>query len=105
MPLPETQREENPERYKRLSEPFESPEAVNEAYAGFFRELGELREKYKIPDVLAVVEANVVAPNGSVMKAVTTFQWGDMSRRGTLVLYLYRQESEVIQKLMEGLAP
>lgn len=98
-------RQVDPERYERLSRPFETEEDMNKAFAGFFRELGELREKYKIADVLTVVADSYQDPDDSTLKVpmATSMQYGDMTLRPFFVLWLYRQEPEMIQILMKGI--
>ena len=108
MPSPDDDlHQHNPDRYERLSQPHESKEVLGENLKGFFRELGELREKWGIPDVLMAVagnykEAQVEGP-AKVMQGFSCMQYGDSRLRPALVLYLYRQESDVIQALMRGL--
>jgi hypothetical protein len=99
-------RQINPERYKRLALPFENEEAFTEALTGFFKELGELREKYKIPDVLVAVLGNVKTeqrPEVGEMR-ISSMQYGDMSLREFIILNLVRQEHPMLQALIEGLS-
>lgn len=107
MPSPEellgSLRQNDPERYARLSAPFPSEEAMVAAFTGFFRELGELREKYGIADVLTIVADSYETPEGTVKPDTLTMQYGDMTLRPFLVLHLYRQEPEMIQILMKGI--
>ena len=49
----------DPENYYKLSEPFESSDACNEALTKFHEELSELRKKYKIRDLLVVTYGSV----------------------------------------------
>ena len=39
------------EKYQKMAEPFETREALQEALNGFFEEVGQLREKYKMTSV------------------------------------------------------
>lgn len=47
----------NEERYKKASEPHADEEAAAHALRMFFHDLGELREKHKIPEVVIVAAA------------------------------------------------
>jgi len=105
MPLPEGHEELNqqdPERYARLSEPFDSISDADAATKAFFQELGVLREKYKIPDVL--VSAIVTAyDKGVPEQRMMTMQYGNTALRPYIILSLYRNEHPMLQALMEGM--
>lgn len=50
----------DPKNYMEMSVPYENPESAEEAMTNFNKELGELRKKYKIPDLLYVTKAGVM---------------------------------------------
>ena len=52
----------DPKLHRKLSEPFESSEAADKALEAFTEELRELRAKHKIPEVVALVQVNVMYP-------------------------------------------
>jgi hypothetical protein len=56
--------EQNPERYARLSVPFDSAERATVAVGGFLLAVSRLREQYKIPDCLVQVMFRVTTPDG-----------------------------------------
>ncbi len=78
-----------PDRYRRLSEPFESAEAIDAALAGFHKELEALREKYKIPDVYVIISANGLTEDGVEGAFTTTLQFGSEERAESLTAYAY----------------
>lgn len=51
--------EDNPARYRRLSEPFDDNEEANTAIMSFFDGVKKLREEHGIADVFLVVEVQI----------------------------------------------
>ena len=99
-------RQIDPERYRRLAQPFENENEFNEALKGFFKELGVLREKYKIPDVLVAAIANVKNEKDPelIEQRMSSMQYDNTALRPFIILSLYRQEHPMLQALIEGLA-
>lgn len=82
-----------PARYRQLSEPFESAEAIDVALEGFHREMGELRAKYKFPDVYVIVAANGLTAEGVEGAFTTTLHFGSDEHAEPLTAYAYGLES------------
>lgn len=49
----------NPALYRKLSEPYASPEEADRALSAFWDEVYALREKYKIPDLYMILMFSV----------------------------------------------
>jgi hypothetical protein len=93
-------------KYRRLSEPKESAEKANDDINAFFKEFGELREKYGLPDVLCVVAVNVNYGAGQEGRALTWANLGDSMRVEGLAAYAYgqaqAQHREFMNLLLKG---
>jgi hypothetical protein len=96
--------EHNPGRYATLLTPL-SRDAANENMQAFFEEVGKLRERYHIPDVLVVIKANVECDEG-VNVAKSSFHYGSTFEAEALAAYalgqLSEQTREHINKLVAG---
>lgn len=103
MSTPE--RTKDPENYRRMSEPFEGPEAANKALKDFFTELGDLRKKHRIADCLTVVSINVKYEDGEEGSAMLRFSFGDPLKPVSLAAWLYGREQadhrEMINKMLK----
>ncbi len=96
----------NEARYRRLSEPKESPEKANDDINAFLKELSDLREKYGLPDVLCVISVNVNYEGKGEGRAMTWGNFGDSQRVEALAAYAYGQASaqqrEFMNLLLKG---
>jgi hypothetical protein len=96
--------EHNPGRYERLSVA-RSAEETNASLKAFFAEVGELREKHGIPDVVCVVAANVKYEGGPG-SAMTWAQFGDSQKAEPLLAYAFGQAQaerrEFVNRLLSG---
>ena len=93
--------------YRRLNEPKASPDVANAEIAEFFREARELRQKYKLPDVLIVVAATVMYPDGAGEGRVMTYaHFGDSREAETMAAYAYGAETaerrSIIARMLAG---
>jgi len=76
----------NPELYRRLSEPWPTPDEANAAMREFDKELSELREKYRVPNLIAVCGVNAIRPDdGRDGTAVILLRWGNAAEHEPLV--------------------
>lgn len=87
-------------KYRRLSEPKESPEKANEDINAFLKELKELREKHGLPDVLCVISVNVNYEGKGEGRAMTWANFGDSMRVEALAAYAYGQAGEQQREFM-----
>jgi hypothetical protein len=92
----------DPGLYRRLSEPFPTVEAGNEAIQGFFRELRELRAKWKLPDVYCVVMGNAVHPNGSEGKFIISAHNGSAAEAEAMIAWAMGYEQSLRQDRIQG---
>lgn len=94
----------DPEKYRRLSAP-RSPDETNAAINAFFEELGALREKHGLPDVIAIVGVSIQYDSG-VGDAVTSCQYGDSTKAEGLIAWAFGQAQaehrEIINRLTSG---
>jgi hypothetical protein len=95
----------DPDNYAKMSIPFESTEAANEALSNFHKELGELRKKYKIPDLLIVTKGSV-KHDGETGDWMQHSSYGSSLNQLTMAAYAYGQlqaeHKELISKLIAG---
>jgi len=96
----------DPENYYKMSEPFESPDAANEALSKFHEELGKLRKKHKITDVLIVTHGSIRYEDGKVGHFMNHSAYGSSRNQESMAAYVYGQTQaehrELINKLLAG---
>lgn len=90
----------NPGLYRKLSEPFPSKEAANEALRKFNEELSALREKYRLADVHVLVQINAITESGEEGIFNSEMGFGDQRLVGTMLAMSLgreqaRRESEI----------
>ncbi len=94
------------ENYMQLSIPFESTDKANEALTNFYNELGELRKKHKIPDVLIVTKGTVRYEDGEVGDYIQHSSFGNSLNALPMAAYAYGQiqadHESLISKLIAG---
>ena len=78
----------DPENYRKLLEPFATPEAANIALIAFYDEVRAARNKHRIPDVLVVASMNVAYDSGEG-RAISRKYDGDISREESMAAYAY----------------
>jgi hypothetical protein len=74
----------DPEKYKRLSEPFESVEQCEAAMNAFLVAIGKLRESYKIPELIVSFQACARNKDGEVNAYTGGAGWGDQLLQAAL---------------------
>ena len=96
----------DPALHRKLSEPFPSLEAANEALDNFQAEFRELRAKHRIPEVLVVVGVNVIYASGAEGRAMTTMFNGNSMLRTAMAAYAYgfcqQEDREFLNRLLAG---
>ncbi len=73
----------DPEKYQLCSTPFATLADAQAAGDAFFKELGELREKYKIGNVAVVVKTEVV----EVGPGLANCFWGEWVHEETMLAW------------------
>ena len=67
----------NPELYERMRVPFETEDEARASVEAFMEKVGQLREQYKMPDVMLNVLVTVKDGNGEVINLRSLCTWGD----------------------------
>ncbi|HXP52144.1 MAG TPA: hypothetical protein VN922_19465 [Bacteroidia bacterium] len=92
--------------YHELSKPFESEEQANEKLNAFFDEIYELRKKYKVPDVLITIKADVMGEEGSASSFFSSHSYGAAANALSMAAYTYgvidKTAKDAIGKLLAG---
>lgn len=91
------------DNYHKLSEPFESPEAAENAFAAFWDEFYELRNKHKLPDVYVIAAIAIRYPDGETGSVMASLHAGDELRREPMVAWAYGRESALRQERLAKL--
>lgn len=89
----------NPKLYRELSEPFASPEAANDAINAFLEDLGAIREKHRILNVLCVVSGTMIE-RGEETEYMTSLSYGDSLRRPLMAAWAYGSEKSDADTIM-----
>ena len=100
------ERYSDPENYLKMSEPFENAEAAEEALRGFYKELGELRKKYKLRDVLIVTNDSIKQDGGETGEIMQWTNFGNSKHTIHMAAYAFgavKQEyDQLIQRFLKG---
>lgn len=89
--------------YEELSKPFPSPEAAAQAVAAFLAEVRVLRAKYRMPDVMLVVQVQVQADSDSATVERVAKYWGDIFESVPLAMALLHQSINNEREVTRGL--
>ncbi len=83
----------DPEKYRRMSVPYKSEEEAREMLTAFLGELGEIREKYKVPNVVLVTKASVmIEGQEKVFPAIAN--WGDSAHVLSMLAWAFGDEQK-----------
>ena len=80
------------ERYREASEPHPSVEAAEEAVKAFFDEVGALRVKYHMKDLLLVWGVAVIDPDGVEMASMGLSGFGNQALWESMAAFAYGVE-------------
>ena len=98
--------EPNMKRYRQAAEPHESNAAAEIAITAFYAELGELRVKHKIKDLLVVYGVNVLDENGDEGCKMGTTAFGTQSLFESMAAMAYGVHKErnaaMMRELLKG---
>jgi len=92
----------DPEKYARLSEPFESEERMGAAANSFLAALGKLREQYKIPDLIVAFQGNVKTAEG-IRPFYGGAGWGNQLLQAQLARRSADQEFAHLARVVSGI--
>lgn len=87
----------DPELYRKMSVPFESLEDAQSASNSFFEEVAALREKYKIPDIIAIARFSFMMDGQEAETAMVSTR-GDFN----LVPHILGQAYKAARRQMEA---
>lgn len=90
----------NPELYEKMKKPYKDAEECNENVKGFFKELCEIREKYKVENVVCWISGDV-CNNNKKETFITGQILGDFEREKGIAEYAYKKavKNEIIREL------
>jgi len=95
--------EPNLKLFRSMSEPHESLEAADQTIKAFLNELGELREKHKIANVLTVIADSAKTADGDDTEFIMPHMYGDSLRMEALAAYAFGQAAVIRQESMGAL--
>src|SRR5258708_7022122 len=81
------------DNYRKMSEPFENPDAANASLQKFMEGVRELRNACRISDVLVICSVNVLYETGGEGRAIVHGFNGDSQNSESMAAYAYGQES------------
>jgi hypothetical protein len=93
----------DPANYRKMCEPFADAETAQIALDDFYRELRELRNKHKIPDMLTVIKISAMR-DGKEATAILTGYNGDVLREPELAAYAYGESQANYEAYIQNLA-
>lgn len=94
----------DPEKYRRLSTPFESEDEARKATDGFLDELARLREKYHVPELVCQFQVYVKMPEENVGSLVGGAGWGDQLRQAKLAKRMADREFDATLQMIQTLS-
>lgn len=80
--------ENNPSRYRRMNQVFESPDTANDAISKFWDGVEKLREELKIADVFVAVEISQFVEGDEVRGSASVY-FGDHAHKLTMLARCY----------------
>lgn len=96
----------DPANYRRLSEPFESPEAAREAINTFWDAVAAARNASGMTDVHVIVRINVVSDAGDEGVVITAAHFGNSIEAEAMCAWALGQEAALrestIGKFLKG---
>lgn len=87
----------DPATYAAMAVPFENAEAANVAIEAFHKELGELRRKYKITNLVGVASGEYLA-DGEPTTFMLPMLWGDAYKAEAMAAWLLGHEQAARQE-------
>lgn len=93
----------NPTRYREMSVPHESDDALQDAMKAFHADVEAARVKYRIADVVVITMARWVDEEGEETEGVSQFSFGDSLRVLPMIAHCYGREKANHDALMARL--
>lgn len=92
----------DPKLFRELSEPFQSVDEVNEKLEGFRKEIGELRKKYKIPNLCVAALFSYTA-GGEEAEAFWNASFGDALKVEGMLAYALGETQAARQAMIDSM--
>lgn len=94
---------QNPELYEKMKKPYKDAQECNEKVKGFFKELCEIREKYKVENLVCWISGDVLDKNKDKETFITGQILGDFEREKVIAEYAYKKavKNEIIRELAQ----
>lgn len=89
----------DPEKYAKMSEPFESAEQAKEIAAEFLKAVGRLREQYRIAEMVIQVQVYAQAENGREI-VFGGAGYGDQMEQAKMAYRAFNQELRYMFKML-----
>jgi hypothetical protein len=86
--------------YREMSQPFMTAEAATDALQAFFEDLGELRKKHEIPDLVCAVKMGYLTSDGVEVDGMSYVSYGDQMNVEPMAAYLYGQAAKDRQEFL-----
>ncbi len=77
----------DPKLYREMSEPFKTPDEANAAIKAFFDDLGDIRKKHGLRDVLCVIQGSCIYPDQGEGEFITTAMHGSEDEAEPMAAY------------------
>lgn len=94
----------DPARYRDMSVPHPSAEALDQALAEFREELSALRVKHKLRDVLVILQTPYLTTDGEEVDAGIHFGFGDAMKHESQLAFtlglVQAERQEMVAKMM-----
>lgn len=95
--------EANLANYREMSKPHESNDALNDAILAFYKEVYELRNKYKLQDVFVIVMAGSLV-DGEEQVGMSRYHAGDVANSLKMAAWAFGAEQELHESLIGRLS-
>ena len=79
--------ERDPSLYRKMCEPHESRDALNERFDAFYADLRRIREIHRMRDVLVVISGSALTDSGEEGEFITQANCGDPMKMEQLAAY------------------
>lgn len=97
----------DPENYRKMSQPHENPAKANEAIQKFYDMVSEARKECQVSDVIVIIKDSVLYEDGSVGDFMQHSQFGSQLNGVAMSAYAYgrlqAEQREFLNKLASGL--
>jgi hypothetical protein len=97
---PQEHSQPNQAHWRAMQEPHESVAAANTALQAFYEELGALRSKHRLADVLVIARVTCITQDGDERDARTPMFYGDELHAESLAAYGYGHYVSQRQQMM-----